>query len=386
MGGGEEFGVGDVVGDFGASDGGGEDEGAAATALLLVGAGEGDEPGGGGLRRGGDLERRDGAVAEDKVGHSGEVFRGDEGAVEREVQRGDRTPRNRLAMQQLAVVRGRLDGVADGVAEVQDHAQAGLLLVLADDLGLDADAGGDDLLQGGGVSRQDGVAVLLHEAEEGWVADDGGLNGLLQAGAEFGGGESAEKVDVAEDGEGVVEGADEVLAGEEVDAGLAAEGGIDLGEHGGGQANVADSAHVDGGEEARDVADDAAAEGKQDGVAVGPGEGKLLGEGLDCGEALVGLAGGKKKYGELLGFGFWKAEESYTNSAVVWVSVFNLISTLLISLKLSFVKSVVFEASNTGFDTRRISFLLFRFFFISVAVFTHRTNLSIRNGRHMLFY
>ncbi len=194
-------------------------------------------------------------------------------AVERYVQRGDAAPGDRFAVEELAVVGGRLDGVADGVTEVEDHAQAGLLLVLADDLGLDADAGGDDLLQGGGVSRQDGVAVLLHEAEEGWVADDGGLNGLLQAGAEFGGGESAEKVDVAEDGEGVVEGADEVLAGEEVDAGLAAEGGIDLREERGGQANVADAAHVDGGEEAGDVADDAAAKGEKDGVAVGPGEG-----------------------------------------------------------------------------------------------------------------
>jgi len=54
-------------------------------------------------------------------------------------------------------------------------------------------------------------------------------------------GEGGEQVDVAEDGEGVVEGADEVLAGEEVDAGLAAEGRIDLREERGGQANVADA-------------------------------------------------------------------------------------------------------------------------------------------------
>ena len=49
LGGGEEFGVGDVVDDFGAADGGGQDEGAAATALLLVGGGERDELGGGGF-------------------------------------------------------------------------------------------------------------------------------------------------------------------------------------------------------------------------------------------------------------------------------------------------------------------------------------------------
>ncbi len=98
----------------------------------------------------------------------------------------------------------------------------------------------------------------------------------------------------------MVEGADEVLAGGEVDAGLAAEGRVDLGEEGGGQADVADAAHVDGGEEAGDVADDAAAEGEEDGVAVGAGEGELLGEGFDLGEALVALAGGEEEGGGLL--------------------------------------------------------------------------------------
>ena len=95
--------------------------------------------------------------------------------------------------------------------------------------------------------------------------------------------------------------ANEVLAGEEVDAGLAAERGIDLREQRGGQADVADAAHVDGGQEAGDVADDAAAKGEQDGVAVGPGKGELLGEGLDRGEAFVRFACGEKRHGGLLG-------------------------------------------------------------------------------------
>ena len=126
-------------------------------------------------------------------------------------------------------------------------------------------------------------------------ADDAGFDGFLQAGAEFGGGEGGEGVDVGEDGEGVVEAADEVLAGEEVDAGLAAEGRVDLGEEGGGQADVADAAHVDGGEEAGGVADDAASEGEKDGVAVGTGEDELLGEGFDRGEAFVAFAGGEEQ-------------------------------------------------------------------------------------------
>ncbi len=71
----------------------------------------------------------------------------------------------------------------------------------------------------------------------------------------------------------MVEGADEVFSGEEVDAGFAADGGVDLGEEGGGDLDVTDSAHVDGGEEAGDVADDAATEGDEECVAVCSGEG-----------------------------------------------------------------------------------------------------------------
>ena len=76
-GGGLQFGVGDVVGDFGAADASGEHEGAAAAALLLVGGGERDEPGGVGL------EGRDRAVAQDEVGHAGKLLRRDAAAVER---------------------------------------------------------------------------------------------------------------------------------------------------------------------------------------------------------------------------------------------------------------------------------------------------------------
>ncbi len=88
-----------------------------------------------------------------------------------------------------------------------------------------------------------------------------------------GGGEGAEEVGVDVDGEGLVEAADEVFSGCEVDAGLAADGGVDLGEEGAGDLDVADAAHVDGGEEAGDVADDSATEGEEEGVAVGSGGG-----------------------------------------------------------------------------------------------------------------
>ena len=51
----------------------------------------------------------------------------------------------------LLVVGGGFDGVADGVAEVEDHAEAGLFFVVADDVGFDADGGGYYFRQGFGV-------------------------------------------------------------------------------------------------------------------------------------------------------------------------------------------------------------------------------------------
>ena len=111
------------------------------------------------------------------------------------------------------------------------------------------------------------------------------------------GGRVREEVGVGEDGLRMVEAADEIFSGGEVDAGLAADGGVDLGEEGGGDLHVADAAHVDGGEEAGDVADDAAAEGEEERVAVGSGAGELLGEGFDAGEALVALAAGEEEDG-----------------------------------------------------------------------------------------
>ena len=95
----------------------------------------------------------------------------------------------------------------------------------------------------------------------------------------------------------VVEAADEVLAGGEVNPGFAAYCGIDLGEEGGGDLDVRDAAHVNGGEEAGDVADDASAEGDEESVAVCTVSGELLGEGFYGGEALVLFAGGVEEDG-----------------------------------------------------------------------------------------
>ena len=66
-------------------------------------------------------------------------------AVDGDVEGGEHAPGDGFAVQELRVVGGGFDGVAEGVAEVEDHAEAGFALVGGDDVGLDADAGGDDV-------------------------------------------------------------------------------------------------------------------------------------------------------------------------------------------------------------------------------------------------
>ena len=100
-----------------------------------------------------------------------------------------------------------------------------------------------------------------------------------------------------------MEASDEILAGGEIGAGFAADRGVDLGEQGGGDLNVVDAAHVDGGEEAGEVADDAAAESDEDGGAVGARFSQFRGEAFDLREALEALAGGQEEDGGLPVFG-----------------------------------------------------------------------------------
>ena len=91
---------------------------------------------------------------------------------------------------------------------------------------------------------------------------------------------------------GLVEGAEEVFAAGEIDAGFATNGGVDLGEEGGGDLDDRNAPHEDRREETAHVATDAAAEGDDDAGPVGATGEHLVGEGFDDAEALIGFAAG----------------------------------------------------------------------------------------------
>ena len=64
---------------------------------------------------------------------------------------GDLANADGFAVEVFAVLGNGLESVAEGVAEVENGAQAGFFFVLANDFGLDLAAARDDSREGGGV-------------------------------------------------------------------------------------------------------------------------------------------------------------------------------------------------------------------------------------------
>ena len=132
--------------------------------------------------------------------------------------------------------------------------------------------------------------------EELGFADDARLDDFVEPGAVFALGQGVEDGGVDEHGERLVEAADQVLAADQIDAGLAADGGVHLGEQRGGDLQDGDAAHEDGGQEAAHVVDDAAAESDHHAGAIGAELHHLLGQLLDGREALLIFAARQVEY------------------------------------------------------------------------------------------
>ena len=117
-----------------------------------------------------------------------------------------------------------LDGMADGVAEVEGLSKTPLALVGIDHVALDLDVSRDDArkLVGGVVFGVDWV--LLELAEQLRVCEHAMLDDLAARVGEQLMVDGLEGVGVCDDDLGLPEGAREVLAGREVDGGLSAHG------------------------------------------------------------------------------------------------------------------------------------------------------------------
>ena len=148
--------------------------------------------------------------------------------------------------------------MAHGVSEVEEHALAGVEFVAVHHARLDLDAALDDGAQRLGVAGVPGEG--LEVGEKSGVRDAAVFDDLGHAFGEAGRWQGLEHERIDDDDGGLVERPGEVLAERQVDARLAADRGVDLGEQGGRDLDDGAAAQVCGGGEAREVADDAAAE------------------------------------------------------------------------------------------------------------------------------
>ncbi len=128
---------------------------------------------------------------------------------------------HRFAVQPRAVSHTGLDGVTEGVPEVQDGAQPGFTLVLPYHPGLDLAAAFDRVGQSTGISRGERFHVPLDPVEEGHVGNRAVLDHFGQPCTEFAGGQGGERVQVAEHPLRLVKSPDHVFAQRVVDGRLA---------------------------------------------------------------------------------------------------------------------------------------------------------------------
>ena len=181
----------------------------------------------------------------------------------------------------------------------RDPAAAALLsLVLGDDLDLRPGRPFDDLGEGTGLHRRgvgpdDRVPVGFERHEQRLVAERRHLHDLAHRGPALSLGEGTEGGDVDDDGRGLVEGAEQVLALGKVDAGLAADGRVDLGDERGRDLDPGHAPQVRGGEEARRIAERAAADRDERVASLDPQPGVLARRLADHRELLGGLARGQ---------------------------------------------------------------------------------------------
>ena len=193
-------------------------------------------------------------------------------------------------MEQAIGKSGRgLQRMAEGVAEIEQRALAGLALVAGDDRGLGA-AGGRDRVLARRAAGEDVGVVGLQPGEKGFVAEHAIFGDFGVAGAELARRQRVEHRGIGDHQHRLMERAEQVLALRRVDAGLAADGGIDLRQQRGRHLHEIDAAAQDRRRKAGEIADHAAAERNHQIVALDLGRDQRLGDLFEAGIGLRPLA------------------------------------------------------------------------------------------------
>ena len=117
----------------------------------------------------------------DQADHPVEIGSAEKPALMRHTGGHDHARGHRLPVQPASVPGGRLDGMPEGVAEVEQGALAALVLIVLDDGRLDFAGAADDVREGEGIAREQRLRMCLHPLEDGPIPDQAGFATLPQA-------------------------------------------------------------------------------------------------------------------------------------------------------------------------------------------------------------
>src|SRR5712692_3690237 len=168
-------------------------------------------------------------------------------------------PRHGFAVLIAPVFRYAFEGMGEGMAVVEYFPEAGFAFVAAHHAGFDLYVAGNQETERVAISPQHFLHVLLKHREHLRVRDNGVLDDLRESAAEFTIGKRAQQFRIGKHQQGRVERADQVLPLRKIDAGLAADGAVHLGDERRRDVHKFHTAQEYSGGEARHITDDAAA-------------------------------------------------------------------------------------------------------------------------------
>ena len=186
----------------------------------------------------------------------------------RQLRRHHHATAHGLAVQPLAKAQAGLDGVAKGVAKIQNRPQARLALVLPHHPGLDFTTALHRVHQGLRIARHQGVDVGLNPVQKHHVGNRSVFDDFSQARTHLARGQCLQAAQVADHARRLVKRANHVFAQGMVDSRFAADRRVHLRQQGGGHLHKGHAAHVASRRKAGHVAHHAAAQREQHSLAV----------------------------------------------------------------------------------------------------------------------
>ena len=111
-----------------------------------------------------------------------------------EERRNDHAPRHSFPVLKAAVLRHAFESMSEGMAEIQNFPQAGLVFITTHDARFYSHVARDQEIESPGIPPQDLLHVFLKEGEHMRIGNDGVLDDLRKAAAKFTFWESAEQL------------------------------------------------------------------------------------------------------------------------------------------------------------------------------------------------